>query len=100
MISCQNYIEHIFFAHIWDTLKSKDTKNPSPIPDSCLKTIFQECGCDKGIVDTYKLKVSQGFRYHIHLGEMMHDCVTCHPDISYAITTMSKFLTKPSQAHY
>ena len=31
---------------------------------------------------------------------MMYAYVTCRPDIGYAITTMSKFLTKPSKLHY
>ena len=30
----------------------------------------------------------------------MYAYVTCRPDIGYAITTMSKFSTKPSKYHY
>ena len=41
-----------------------------------------------------------GFGYLTLLGEMMYAYVTCCPGIGYAITTMSKFLTKPSQAYY
>ena len=87
-------------AHAWSTPKSKQTKNPSPLPDSCLNTIFQECGPDEGTTDAYKLEVAQGFGYRTLLGEMMYAYVTCRPDIGYAITTMSKFSTKPSQRHY
>ena len=34
------------------------------------------------------------------LGEMMYAYVTCRPDISYVIKTMSKFSTKSSTKHY
>ena len=53
-----------------------------------------------GTVDAYKLELSQEFGYRTLLGEMMYVYVTCQPDISYAITTMSKFSTKPSKSHY
>ena len=42
IISCQNYIECILYVHAWNTPKNKQTKDPSPLPDSCFKTIFQE----------------------------------------------------------
>ena len=41
MISCQSYIDRMLHAHGWDTPKSKQIKNCCPLPDSCLKTIFQ-----------------------------------------------------------
>ena len=40
IISCQSYIERMLRVHAWDTPKNKHTKNPSPLPDSHLKTIF------------------------------------------------------------
>ena len=55
------YIERRLYAHAWDTPKSKQTKSPSPLPDSCLKTIIQECGFYEGTVDAYKLELAQGF---------------------------------------
>ena len=47
-------------------------EHPSPVPDLCLKTIYKECGPDKGTVDTYKLELSPGFGYRTLLGEMMY----------------------------
>ena len=100
MISCQSYIDWILCAHGWDTPKRKQTNNLSPLPDSCLKTIFQVCGPNEGTVDVYKLELSQSFEYHTLLSEMMYAYVTCRSDISYAITNMSKFSSKPSKSHY
>ena len=70
------------------------------LPDSCLKTIFQECDPDEGTIDAFKLELSQGFGYHTLLGEMMYAYVTCRPNIGYAITTMNIFSTKPSKLDY
>ena len=61
MISCQSYIDRMLCAHSWDTPKNKQLQYLSPLPDSCLQTIFQECGPDEGTIDAYMLDVSQGF---------------------------------------
>ena len=62
--------------------------------------IYKKCGSNVGTDDAYKFELSQGFSYCTLLGEMMYAYVTCRPDISYAITTMSTFSTKPSKDHY
>ena len=87
-------------AHGWNNQKKKLSKNLSPLPDACLKTIYKERGPNEGTVDAFKLELSQGFGYCTLLGEMMYVYVTCLPDIGYAITTMGKFSTKPSKYHY
>ena len=100
MISCQNYIDWMLRAHGWNNQKKKLSKNLLPLLDACLKTIYKECGPHEGTVDSFKLELSQGFAYCTLLGEMMYVYVACWPDIGYAITTMSKFSTKPSKYHY
>ena len=89
-------------AHGWNNQKKKLLKNLLPLPDACFTTIYKECGPDEGTVDAFKLELSQsqGFAYLTLLGEMMYAYVTCQPDIGYAITTMSKFSTKPLKYHY
>ena len=73
----------------------------SPLLDACLKTIYKECGPDKGTVEIYRLELSQGSGYRTLLRKMMYSSyVTCQPDISYAITTMSKLSIKLSKCHY
>ena len=42
MISCQNYIDRMLRAHGWNNHKEKPSKDPSPLPESCLKTIYKE----------------------------------------------------------
>ena len=99
MIPRQSYIDQMLRAHGWDPSIGKQSKNLSPLSNLCLPTIFQKCGPDKGTIDAYKLELSQGFRYHTLLGEIIYVYVTCRPDISYAIITMRKFSTKPSKLH-
>ena len=50
----------------------RSRKSPLLYPDTCKKTIFQECGPDKGTTDAYKLEVSQSFVNCIFLGGMMY----------------------------
>ena len=100
MISCQNYIDQMLLAHGWNNHKKKLLKNLLPLPNACLKTIHKDCGPNKGTVDANKIELSQGFGYCILLFKMMYYYVTYRPDIGYAITTMSKFYTKPSKYRY
>ena len=91
-------------AHSWDQLPNKiydtTTKTPSPLPDKCLNEIFAADGPDEHTPAAAKLEKEAGFAYRTLLGEMMYAYVMCRPDIGYAITTMSKFSTKPSARHY
>lgn len=100
MMLFQSYIDRMLCLHNRDTPKSKQTKNLPPLPNSWLKTIFQECGLDEGIIDVYKLDLSQGFGYHTLLGETLQAYVTCQSDIIYTITIISKFSTKPAKFYY
>ena len=100
IISYQRYIGRMLRAHGWNNQKKKLSKNLSPLLDACLRTIYKECGLDEGTIDAFKLELSQGFGYRILLREMMYVYVTYRPDIGYAVTTMSKFSTKPSKYHY
>ena len=61
MISCQNYIDRMLRAHGWSGHKKQPAKDPSPLPENILKTIYKECGPDEGTADAYKLEVAQGF---------------------------------------
>ena len=40
------------------------------------------------------------FSYCTLIGEFMYAYITCGPDISYAVTTLSKFSCAPSGYHY
>ena len=83
MISCQSYIDRTLRAHGWNNQKKKLSKNLSPLPDACLKTIYKVCGPNEGTVDAFKLELSQGFAYCTLLGKMMYAYVTCRPNIGY-----------------
>ena len=41
-----------------------------------------------------------GFSYRHLLGELRYAYMTCRCDIGYAVTTLSKFSTSPSEFHY
>ena len=62
--------------------------------------MYKNIGPLEGSKEAYALELKSGFSYRTLLGEMMYAYVTCRPDIGYAITTLSKFSTKPSALHY
>ena len=48
-------------------------------------------GPKEGTLEHFNLEKPMEFSYQTLLGEMMFACVTCHPDIAYALTTLSNF---------
>ena len=64
-------------AHGWNNQKKKLSKNLSPLPDACLKTIYKVYGPYESTVVAFKLELSQGSAYHTLLGEMMYAYITC-----------------------
>ena len=46
------------------------------------------------------LEKELGFLYRSVLGKLMYAYVTYRPNIGYAVTTLSKFPTFPTQYHY
>ena len=57
-------------------------------------------GPPEGSPEHRKLEDEAGFSYRTLLGELMYCYVTCRLDIAYAITTLSKFATRPTKLHY
>ena len=44
MVSFQSYIDRMLCVHGWNNQNKKLSKNLSPLPDACLKSIYQKCG--------------------------------------------------------
>ena len=82
------------------THSMKSSKPLSPLPADCIDTMFKEVGPLEGSVDHTILEKKNGFGYRTLLGELMYAYITCRPDIGYAITSLSKFSTRPSAVHY
>ena len=102
-ISAESYIDRLLKTHGWDTpsAKSKDPKRPPvPIPSTGIDSMYKEMGPLDHTVKHAVLEKANNFKYRTLLGELMYAYVTCCPDIGYAVTTLSKFASKPSQVHY
>ena len=64
------------------------------VPHSHIRNLGYDLGCcNEGTAAAYALKLKDGFGYHTIFDKMMYVHVTCHLDICYAISTMSKFST-------
>ena len=94
-ISCANYIDRVLTTHNWTTADNMkaSSKHVGPLPADAIQKIYQESGPAEGTTEHQVLEDTCGFGYRNLLGEMIYAYVTCHPDIGYAITTMSKFST-------
>ena len=67
MISCENYIDHMVRAYLWENISNKPfnyaTKTPSPLPGNVFDIIFKDCGPDEGTPAAYKLELEAGLSY-------------------------------------
>ena len=50
--------------------------------------------------DSKALEVEMGFKYRQVMGELIFALITCRPDISFAVTKLSKFSANPAKVHY
>ena len=78
----------------------KISKRMCPLPTDCIKPMFAEEGPLKNTTGHMILEKKKGFNYCTLLGELMHAYITCCPDIEYAVTTLSKFSSAPTEYHY
>ena len=72
----------------------------SPLPSDCIDQLFKDEGPTEGSNGHLVLEKSSGFSYCTLLGQLMYSYVTCHPDIGYAVTILSKFFSTSSAFHY
>ena len=109
-MSSRAHIKRLLKIHGWE---EESTNDPppckegetdghlhAPLPADCLSKIFKEEGPKEGTIEHAILEKKQGFEYRVVLGELMYAMCTGRPDICYAITTMSKFSSSPSEYHY
>ena len=82
-------------AYYW-----KSSKPMSPLPSDCIEQIYSQEGPLENTTAHLVLEKKSGFNYRSLLGELMYAFITCRPDIGYAVTTLSKFASSPSQYHY
>ena len=71
-----------------------------PLPTNCIEQMFAEEGPLKNTTGHMILEKKKGFNYCTLLGELMYTYITCCPDIRYAVTTLSKFSSAPTEYHY
>ena len=88
------------------TMKSPATdfmhtsKPSSPLPSDCIDQMYSEEGPLENTTAHLALEKKKGFNYRTLLGELMYAHITCRPDIGYAVTTLSKFSSAPTEFHY
>ena len=83
--------------------KQRDQKAWGNQERLCQQTVSNRCSHRlgrKGSAEHHQLEDKYGFAYRTLLGELMYAYVTCRPDIGYAVITLSKFSTCPSDYHF
>ena len=76
------------------------SKPSSPLPSDCIDQMYSEEGPLENTTAHLALEKKKGFNYRTLLGELMYAHITCQPDIGYAVTTLSKFSSAPTEFHY
>ena len=75
------------------------SRQSTPLPTDCIEKMYSEMGPKEGTAHHTALKKHMGYSYRNLLGELMYACITCRSDIEYAVTTLSKFSSSPSEFH-
>ena len=101
-LTCRRYISRVLATHNWTTASrdDPDTIKAIPLSPDSITQLYKQPGPDEGTPEHAKLSAQFGFSFRTLLGELLYAYVTCRPDIGYAVTTLSKFSTKPSDYHY
>ena len=78
----------------------KSSKPIAPIPSGSFEQMFRDKGPPEGTAAHQVLETRSRFNYRNVFGKLIYVYITCRPDIGYAITTLSKFSSGPSEFHY
>ena len=104
VLSCAKYIERVMRSHGWNATgpnEDGETSKPqSPLPAESIAALYSTPGVKEGTPEFETLVKNHGFSYRTLLGELLYAYVTCRPDIGYAVITLSKFSTCPSDFHF
>jgi hypothetical protein len=79
--------------------KGSEHHNSTLLVDA-ITLMYKEVGPSEGTHKAADLSSKHGFSYHGLLGELVYSYITCHPNIGYTITTLSKFSMCPHDTHY
>ena len=78
----------------------KMSKPMRPLPTDCIEPMYIEEGPLENTTGHFVLEKKKGFNHCTLLGELMYAYIFCHPDIDYAVTTLSKFSFASNEYHY
>lgn len=81
-------------------VKQEVSKLMCPLPTNRIKQMSVEEGPLKNTTGHMILEKKKGFNYCALPSELMYAYITCCPDIGYAVTTLSKFSSAPTEYHF
>ena len=105
-ISFPGYIDHILQSHGWQDQPYLSNHPTSPLPEDAVHKMYAAVLSPSGggpaehTSNHVALESKIGFSYRSLLDELIIVYVSCHSNIGYAVTTLSKFSTCPTQLHY
>jgi hypothetical protein len=93
------YLDKILANHGWSEEGKQETRLVEPIHPSSIKELETSEGPEDPAA-AKAIEAAAGFAYRTDIGEIIFAYVTCRLDISYAVTELSKFSTRPTTSHY
>ena len=94
------YIDKILLRHDWIKNEKPLSLHPIPIKSDAPYQRQLETAPHSDEQEIKKLEKEYGFGYRQAIGEMIYALVTCRPDISYAVTKLSQYSTRPARIHF
>jgi hypothetical protein len=98
-INVATYLNMILANHGWTEEGKQETRPIEPVHLSSIKELDTSEGTEDVTV-TNTIESDTGFAYRTSIGDIIYAYVTCRLDIGYAVNELSKFITRPANAHY
>ena len=100
-VNCRMYLDRVLERHGWSNISPNINKGVVPLTsDSKLIRELEQTVGPINPIDKQKLEKEMGFSYRTVIGELIYAMVTCCPDISFAVTKLSQYASKPDRCHY
>ena len=94
------YIDKLCAHHDW--IKRDTPAGEFPVPMKADPDYQRRLETSEPLTPDMLAKVEKkfGFTYRQAVGEQLYALVTCRPDISFAVTKLSQYSTRPSRTHF
>ena len=98
-VHCETYISKILQHKHFDLTITSNKPTPMSSDTDIIKLLDTSVGPTND-AERIELEGRMGFKYRATTGKLLFAMVTCRPDISNAVITLTQFNSNPAECHY